>query len=117
MEIGYAPETPTAAAVNLGHSADGLAWNIVASIIDFRPNHSIGINYARTGAGWLLSPQYRANEALFEIRYMWRPVGLPFLEARVRWREDLEPVVGSLRKGEEFDTYIRLTWDFTVKDR
>jgi len=116
-EIGFAPETPTAAAVNLDKDADGLAWDVVASIIDFRPGHSIGVNYARTGAGWLLSPQFRSNEELFEIRYMWRPVGLPFLEARVRWREDLEQQIGTPQKREEFDMYIRLTWQFTMKGR
>lgn len=116
-EIGYAPESPTAAVVNLDEDADRLAWNVVASIMDFRPGHSIGVNYARAGAGWLLSPQYRSNEELFEIRYMWRPVGLPFLEARVRWREDLEQQIGTLQKREEFDMYIRLTWRFTMKGR
>ena len=84
--------------------------------MDFQPGHSIGVKYARAGAGWLLSPQFRPNEELFEIRYMWRPAGLPFVEIRVRWREDLEPI-GTLQKREEFDMYIRLTWAFTIKTR
>ena len=116
-EIGFAPETPVAAAVNLEDDADGLAWDIVASVIDFRKNHSIGLNYARTGAGWLLSPQFRPNEELIEVRYMWRPEGLPFLEARFRRREDLDRETGSRQKRKEFDMFIRLTWDFTLKGR
>jgi hypothetical protein len=116
-EIGYAPETATSAAANLDTSVSGLAWNIVASIMDFRPRHNIGINYAQTGAGWLLSPQYRPNEELFEIRYQYRPKGFALLEARVRWREDLEQQIGTLQKREEFDFYLRATVEFTVKDR
>ena len=117
MEIGFAPETPVAGAVNLDNDADGLAWDVVASLMDFRPNHSIGVNYARTGAGWLLSPQFRPNEELIEIRYMWRPEGLPFFEARIRRREELKQEIGALRKRSEFEMYLRLTWDFTLKGR
>jgi len=97
---------------------------MVVSIMDFLPDHSIGIDYARTGAGWLLSPQFRPNEELFEIRYQWRPRRMrlwrtkrsPLLEARVRWREDLKQPVGTIRKRQEFDFYLRLTWEFTIKD-
>ncbi len=87
--------------------------------MDFLPTHSIGINYAQTGAGWLLSPQFRPNEELFEIRYIWNPRRpyFPLLEARIRWREDLEQRVGTLRKQEELDGYIRLTWEFALKGR
>jgi len=48
---------------------------------------------------------------------MWRPEGLPFLEARFRRREDLDRETGSRQKRKEFDMYIRLTWDFTLKGR
>jgi hypothetical protein len=116
-EIGYAPETPTSAAANLDTSVSGLAWNIVASVMDFLPGHNFGINYAQTGAGWLLSPQYRQNEELFELRYQWRTRRGQLLEARVRWREEIEQRIGTVQKREEFDFYLRLTWEFTVKDR
>jgi len=58
-EIGYAPETPTKAAVNLpgDGDVDGLAWAVTASVMDIWPSHSIGINYAKSDPGWLLSPQ------------------------------------------------------------
>ena len=69
-ELGYAPETPTAQAVDLDEAGDaeGLAWNLVASLMNLRPDHSLGLNYGRTDAGWLLSPQYRENEELLEVR-------------------------------------------------
>lgn len=113
-EVGYAPETPTAEASRLDGDVSGLAWDVVASIMDFRPGHNIGLNYARTGAGWFLSPQFRPNEELFEIRYQWRGRLLPLLEARVRWREDLEQLTGAVQKRKEFDFYLRVTWEFDI---
>jgi hypothetical protein len=116
-EIGYAPETPTAQAVNLEEDADGLAWDVVVSIMDFRPGHSIGVNYAQTGAGWLLSPQFRPNEELLELRYQWRSARFPLLEIRIRRREDLEQETTAIRKRHEIDGYIRLTWEFDLLNR
>ena len=115
-EVGYAPEAPTAEAVGLDGDVNQLAWNVVASLMDFTPDHSVGLNYARTGAAWLLSPQYRPNESLFEIRYQWWPRRWPLLEARVRWREDLEQLTDRARK-RAFDFYLRVTWEFDVKRR
>ena len=117
LEVGYAPETPTEAASQLGGSGDvdGLAWDVVASVIEFVPNHSIGINYGKTGAGWFLSPQFRPNEELFEIRHQWRPEHFPLVETRVRWREELDQEIGTVQKREVFDFYLRLTWEFNIK--
>ena len=116
-EIGYAPETPTAQAVNLQEDADGLAWDVVVSIMDFLPRHSIGVNYAQTGSGWFLSPQFRPNEELLELRYQWRPKHFPLLEIRIRRREDLEQLTTASQKYKEIDGYIRLTWEFTILGR
>ena len=119
VEIGYAPDTQTREAARLDSDVSGLAWDVVASIMEFAPGHSIGINYARTGAGWLISPQYRPNEELFEIRYQWRPNWggplfrrPPLVEPRFRWREELVQLVGAAQKRKVFDMYIRLTWEF-----
>ncbi len=112
LEMGYAPKVPTPAGAGLGEKPDGLAWDVVASIMDFKPGHSIGINYAGTGHGWLMSPQFRPNEDLCEVRYQWRPKKLPLFEWRVRWREDLVQPVDTLRKRDMFDMYLRLTWEF-----
>jgi len=57
---------------------------------------------------------------LFEIRYIWRPVNLkivPLLEVRIRWREDLEQELTASQKRQEFDGYIRMTWEFIIKSR
>jgi len=113
-EVGYAPETPTQAAVNLpgDGDADGLAWAVTASLMDIWPTHSIGLNYANTDPGWLLSPQYRDNEELFEIRYLWRKRDDLVIEARVRWREELEQELNRGQKLDEFDFFARFTYGF-----
>ncbi|UCH49625.1 MAG: hypothetical protein JSU95_07595 [Betaproteobacteria bacterium] len=110
-EIGYAPETQTRAAAGLAGDgdADGLAWNIVLSLMDFAPDHSIGVNYGEVGAGWLLSPQFRQNESLSEIRYQWRRSRGLALDVRVRRRTELEQLVSSTRKQDELDFFVRLT--------
>jgi hypothetical protein len=113
-ELGYAPETPTAGAVDLEEAGDvaGLAWNVVASLMDVRPGHSFGLNYGRTDAGWLLSPQYRENEELLEVRYLWKKSGQLTIEARARLREELDRLNTAVRKREEIDGFVRLTWRF-----
>jgi hypothetical protein len=115
-EIGYAPETQTRAAAGLAGDgeADGVAWNFVLSLMDFAPDHSIGVNYGEVGAGWLLSPQFRQNESLTELRYQWRRSQALALDIRVRRRKELEQEVSSSRKQDELDFFIRLTWGGTI---
>ena len=116
-EFGYAPNTPTKTATGVTGSgdADGVAWNITASIMDFVPNHSIGINYAQTGAGWLISPQYTNNQRLIEIRYMWRPTNRLTLDMRGRRRDDLKQRIVDDPDRDRFDFYVRFTWSFDIK--
>ena len=116
-ELGYAPETQTRAAAGLAGDgdADGLAWNVVLSLMDFKPSHSVGVNYGRVGAGWLLSPQFRQNESLAEIRYLWRRSKDLALDIRVRRRTDLEQLAGSDQKQSEVDFFVRLTWGGTIR--
>ena len=96
LEVGYAPTTqsrPDAGIVGEG-DADGLAWAATVSVMDLFPKHSVGVNYARTEAGWLLSPQYASNEELVEVRYMWRPTNRMTVDIRGRWRDELrEPLL------------------------
>ena len=116
-EFGYAPETQTLTAAGLAGDgdADGLAWNVALSLMDFKPSHSIGVNYGRVGSGWLLSPQFRPNESLAEIRYQWRRSrGLAF-DIRVRQREELEQLVLTDRKRKELDVFVRITWGRTIR--
>jgi hypothetical protein len=115
-EIGYSPVTPTKAAEGLDGEGDvdGLAWNITISVMDFMPNHSIGINYGRAGAGWLISPQFRRNEELAEIRYQWRRSNGLALDFRIRAREELES--SALGRGEfrDVDFLLRFTRGWTM---
>jgi len=114
-EIGYAPETPTRAALDLPGEgdADGFAWTIAASLMDIWPNHSIGFNYGRADAGWLLSPQYRDNEELAEIRYQWRKSQRFAVDVRVRRREELIRLENQPRKQDEVDLFARFTLGFS----
>jgi len=117
-EVGYAPETPTKTAAGVTGSGDagGLAWNVTASVMDFVPNHSIGVNYAQTEAGWLVSPQYKNNERLFEVRYVWRPTSRLTLDVRGRWRDDLRERITEDPDRDRFDFYIRFTWSFNIEN-
>jgi len=116
-ELGYAPETQTRAAAGLvgDGDVDGLAWNIVLSLMDFKPNHSIGVNYGQVEAGWLLSPQFRQNESLAEIRYQWRKSRQLAFDVRIRQRRELEQRALSDRKQDELDIFLRLTWGGTIR--
>ena len=114
-EFGYAPETPTEQSVGLAGDgdADGFAWNVMASLMDLWPDHSVGINYGRAGAGWLLSPQYRDNEELVEIRYLWRRRQNLAIDLRLRWRQQLETPVLETERVNEVDFFARFTLGFT----
>ncbi len=118
-EIGYAPETPTKQAVGTGVSGDtdGLGWAVTAALMNFRPGHSIGVNYGRMGAGWLLSPQYGANEELSEIRYVWTYRDNKTLEIRVRRREDQDRLITAQSKRDVLDIFLRMTSRFTLLER
>lgn len=111
-EIGYAPNTQTSASSGItgGGDTDGLAWNIALSFMEFVPNHSIGVNYGRVGAGWLLSPQFRQNEHLTEIRYQWRRNRNLSFEVRLRQRKELEQLVFFDERRKELDFFVRFTW-------
>ncbi len=114
FEIGYAPEVPTSEAASIDASVDGLAWNVALSLMEFKPRQNIGVFYSRTGAGWLLSPNFLQNEESFEVRYQWRPRNFPAIDARIRWREDIHQLTTADRKRERFDAFLRLTWQFDL---
>ena len=92
--------------------AGGLAWAVTLSVMDFLPRHSFGINYARTEAGWLLSPQYTPNEELYEARYVYRPTDRISLDVRGRWRYDIRERLIDIPDRKNFDFYARATWSF-----
>lgn len=113
-EAGYAVNTQTRVAANTGTSgdADGLAWQLTFNFIDIAPKHSLGLVYANAGAGWLISPDFRNNNSLVELRYKWAIDKRNRIEARIRQRQDLETLVGETRKQVDDDLYVRYTWKF-----
>ena len=114
-EVGFAPNTQTHAAAQLpgDGDVDGWAWNLTASVMDFLPSHSIGLNYGRTDPGWLLSPQYTDNEELLEIRYIWRRSSQFVVEFRARQRKDLEQRIDAVRKRDRHDIFLRFSWGYS----
>jgi len=114
-ELGYAPETQTRTAAGLAGDVDGLAWNIVLSPdgLQTQPQHR---GELRTCRGWVVvSPQFRQNESLAEIRYQWRKSRQLAIDFRIRQRRELEQLALSDRKHEELDFFLRLTWGGTIK--
>jgi hypothetical protein len=113
-EIGYAPETPIELAVGIPgiEDTDGYAWQTQVSLMNFKPGHSIGLNVGVADAGWLISPQFRNNEKLAEIRYrkLMRRGGL--LEVRVRYREQIDAEIDDPTRDGEWDGYARFTRSF-----
>ena len=110
LEIGYAPEVPSPTGANVEGDVGGLAWNVVVSLMEFMPRHSVGINYGETGAGWLLSPQFTNNQDQVEVRYQWRPRNWPAIEVRLRYRSEIDRQIGALRRLDVIDGFVRLTW-------
>ena len=110
-ELGYAPETQSKSGAGFSGSGDvdGTAWHVEVSWMNFRPSHSLGINYGQAAAGWLISPVYRSNDETVTLRYHWRPVAGMQLELHTRWRKDLERFTGAERR-KTFDLRARLTW-------
>ena len=119
-ELGYAPNTPTESAVDIeldggdDNDTDGFAWAVSASIMDFYPKHSIGLLVGEADAGWLLSPQYRNNETLTELRYNWRPDSNLQVDARLRYRKEVDRITGSDQRGEQWQFYLRGTVRYSV---
>lgn len=113
-ELGYAPTTPTAAAVGISGSGDagGLAWNLSISGMDLSPDHSIGINYGQTEAGWLISPQFKPNTEVIEVRYLWRKSHNLALDIRVRQESDLEIPVAAVQRASDINVFARFTRGF-----
>lgn len=111
-ELGYAPQTPTNAALKIdeGGDADGGALQVSVNLIDFFPKHSFGLVYGYVGGGWLLSPDFRNNNTLVEGRYKWQATKKFKLEARLRKREDLKQLTSTKQKREDVDYYIRATY-------
>jgi hypothetical protein len=112
VELGYAPNTPQQSALRLGDSerADGTAWQTSFNLLDLKPGHSIGVVLGRADSGWLVSPDFRENERLAEIRYQWKLNKSLSLEARLRERVEIDKQTTAIQQREETDYYVRLTY-------
>jgi hypothetical protein len=113
-EIGYAPNRPDRSVLATGGSgkASGLAWQTTVNFMDLAPGHHLGFVYARIGAGWLLTSDFRGNDELSEVRYQWRITPKWSMEARYRLREEIKIPAAAARAREDTDVYIRLTARF-----
>lgn len=113
-ELGVASKAPSNAAVGLPGNGDAgrTAYQVAFNWVNFAPKHSVGLVMGRADAGWLLSPDYRDNTDLLEIRYKWIPSKKHKWEARLRQREDSKLKTGALKKREDTDLYLRYTYKF-----
>ncbi len=113
-EAGYAPNTPTESAVNAGSggSADGVAGQLSFNLLDFAPGHNIGFVAGHVGAGWLLSPDFRNNDTLLEIRYQWRISKTWSMETRIRRREEIDIPASAPQERIDDDFYLRFSGRF-----
>jgi hypothetical protein len=115
-ELGYAPNTPSRQSLRIGDEASGRAGStgvqIGLTLADAIPAHRFGVVYGRTEAGWLIAPDFRNNDRLLEGRYQWAFQRNHSFEARLRHRQDLEPIVGAGRKRRDLDFYLRITSRF-----
>lgn len=114
IETAYAFNTPTGDVVSTGETGDtdGLAWQVAGSLYNLAPNHHLGIVTGQAGAGWLLSPDFRNNDRLHEIRYQWKFSTAWSLEARYRIREELRIPGNAANEREDRDYYIRISGKF-----
>lgn len=114
VEIGYAPSTPRESVVGAGGSAsaEGLAHQFSFNLYDFAPGHNIAFVYGRAGAGWLISPDFRNNDRLQEVRYQWRFSQRWSMETRLRRRQEVDVPAGTPKLRTDDDFYMRLTARF-----
>ena len=113
-EVGLALNPPKYSQTKLAGNgnADNTAYQITFNLINFQPSHSIGLVFAQADAGWLVSPDFTPNQQLTELRYKWQITKKLKLESRFRQRKDLEQQLNQLKKREDQDFYLRLTYKF-----
>lgn len=115
-EAGYAPQTPPRTTLKLpeeaSHWTDGGAFQIGVTLADLFEGHRLGIGYARTGPGWLISPDFMNNQQLVEGRYQWQFSQKHSFEARLRRRQELERNLTADRRRDDLDFFFRISSRF-----
>ncbi|MCR4300781.1 MAG: hypothetical protein NUV51_04150 [Sulfuricaulis sp.] len=114
FEVGYAPNTHRASALSLPGSGEvkGYAWQTSFNLMEFAPGHSVGLIWAEAQAGWLISPDFRENERLIEVRHQYVLTKQLSMESRIRQRQELEQLTSAVRERDDRDLYVRLTYKF-----
>ncbi len=112
-ELGYAPNTPRREAMGSGTGdADAFSWQASLNFIDVLPNHDLGIVHGRVADGWLVSSDFRPNDRLTEVRWVWQASPAWQLDARVRRREEIDVPTGAAGTRRDDDIYVRATLRF-----
>lgn len=113
-ELGRALETPQRLAVGLPGrgDADGWGWQLGADLVNVFPRHTVGLNYGRVDAGWLISNDFRQNNELAEFRWQFKYSAALRFEFRARWRRELERLAGAAFLQRDRDVRVRTTWKF-----
>ena len=112
-ELGYAPDTPRRETMNSGTgSADSLSWQASLNLMDILPRHDLGIVYGRVADGWLISSDFRPNDELVEVRWVWQASPDWQIDARLRRREEIDLPAGTSRARRDDDLYLRATLRF-----
>jgi hypothetical protein len=115
-EVGAAAGAPSRVALGTGTPEDGRgsarAFQLTANLMEFRTRHSLGLVHARTGDGWLISPDIRENNRETELRYYFQLSRSARLDARIRDRRDRRIPTGALRGRHDRDVYLRATLRF-----
>jgi hypothetical protein len=88
------------------------AWQTEIDIEGSDRRHSSGIVLGSAGGSWLTSSDFRENDRLFEWRYLWRLRADVSLDARWRWRREIESPGSAAQKRVDRDVYVRATWRF-----
>jgi len=113
-EVGRAFETPELSALGLPGSgeADGWGWQLGADLVNIFPRHTMGVNYGRADAGWLISNDFRQNNELAEFRWQFQYSSSLRFEFRARWRRELDRLAGAQILQRDRDVRVRTTWKF-----
>jgi hypothetical protein len=100
-EAGYAPAPES-----------GWALQLATTLADLLPGHRIGLAYGRTDPEWLISPDFRPNDELVELRYQVVVTPGHSIEARARVRDEIRRPPDAVRDRRDTDIYVRYTLRF-----
>ncbi|HRQ65462.1 MAG TPA: hypothetical protein PKZ76_11490 [Xanthomonadaceae bacterium] len=103
-EIGHAPNTQ--------RGASGNAWQVELDVEGPERRQSLGLVWGRVPTGWLVSSDFRNNDELGEVRWLWRIHSQFSVDARWRWRRELDVPGAAARARVDRDAYLRATWRY-----